>query len=234
MQLEAHHIHVWSADLTTATESFDYMLSILSEDERGRAQRFRFEIHRKRFIIARYTLREILSLYLQMPPQNIQFTYSEHRKPALLNHPDLQFNLAHSHDIAVYALTLQHPVGIDIEKIEGDKQDLAKRFFSTQEITVLQAKPEPERISSFYRVWARKEALLKAVGTGLSIPLASFSVATDDILESVQLEGSDWTLLSIPIDPGYQAALASTQTIHSISYWKFFNQQPKLISISSI
>lgn len=233
MELKPHEIHVWSQSLVITPAQARVMQIVLSEDERKRAQRFHQEIHQLRFTAARFTLRHILSLYLNIAPQAIVFAYAEHNKPYLPAYPHLQFNVSHSHDIAVYAITLNHAIGIDIEKIGDNKDDLARRFFSPDENALLKSQTDDARVISFYQIWARKEALIKAVGKGLSIPLASFSVAINNHPEIIELENEQWSLHSLHIDPAYQAAFASNQKIDRITYWHLENTEPHLIRQTS-
>lgn len=229
MHIERNEIHVWSADLVLTAEQEKNKFALLSADERERALRFHFPIHRQRFIAARSALRQILSLYLHVAAEDILFAYGEHKKPYLqIPGSTLQFNLAHSFDRAVYAFTLNHAIGVDIEKMEDDdKQDIATRFFSPEENEELMRLSKHDKIAGFYRIWSRKEALIKAVGKGLSIPLSSFSVSASDASQTVILENESWTLLSLPIHPDYQSALASNQQINKIHYWDFFMHKPK-------
>lgn len=227
MKLEKNEVHIWSANLASTHDKQVEEIALLSMDERKRAEQFRFLIHKRRFIATRNILRHILSQYVNVPPQEIIFQYTKYKKPHLL-HPsysNLQFNLAHSHDLIVYALTLDHAIGIDIEKIQDHyNHDVVKRFFSAQENNELTLLSAQDKITGFYRIWSRKEALIKATGRGLSIPLSSFSVAAKDIQETIMLQDEIWTLLPLFIHSGYQAALASNQLIEHISYWHFFDQ----------
>lgn len=226
MNLEPNHLHIWSTELTPASVAED--LHLLSEDERERANRYHFPIHRQRYIAARAMLRKILSFYIHLTPERITFSYSANEKPSLQLDSDLNFNLSHSGDIAVYALTLNHSIGIDIEKTQTSfNQNLAERFFSPQEYEMLKSRPEQEQANSFYRIWARKEAIIKANGKGLTIPLASFSVSDQNICENVTLDQCEnWTLIPLIIHDDYQSAVATNQTIQKISFWKLLNQTP--------
>ena len=223
MRLEPNQIHVWHADLVISPEKETTQSALLSTDELERAKRFHAPVHRMRFIAARSILRQILGLYLGVAPQEITFSYAEHNKPYLLKpaKTGLQFNLAHSYDMAVYAFTLTQLIGVDIEKIKDYYEPaVAKRFFSRQENTELMSLPPDEQTAGFYRIWARKEAIVKAVGKGLSIPLSSFSVSAKPIAESLTLESDSWSLVPLSINPGYQAALASNQPINEVSMWQ--------------
>lgn len=221
MKLEPNQIHIWSINLSITTDQANEKIKRLSADERERAHRFHFEIHQLRFIAAHSALRQVLSQYLSIPAEQIVFTYGEQHKPFIAN-SNIQFNLAHSHDLALLAITPNHSVGIDVEKMAEDKENVAKRFFHPTEVTALQEKSENERLTAFYRIWTRKEAMVKAVGKGLSIPLSSFAVSPDANVETITLEGKTWTLQSLNINPQYAAALASDQIITSLEFCDFF------------
>lgn len=221
MQLQKQEIHVWSVDLAiTAAQEKDQWLC-LSQDERERALRFRFAKDKQRFIAAHYALRQLVSRYVLKAAEQIRFAYTTHKKPYLQD-ASLQFNLSHSATLALIAFTLDHAIGIDVEKMENDdKQALAARFFSPSENSALSHLAENEKIPGFYRLWSRKEALIKACGKGLSIPLSSFSTALDRETESVTLDNETWTVISLSAYPGYQAAIACNQPIKKIQYWDF-------------
>lgn len=232
MQIKPDEIHIWSTDLTLSDAQVDENFALLSPDEGNRANRFRFPIHRQRFIAARSMLRKIISLYTAVNPQEIIFGYDANKKP-FLQFPDmtsLQFNLSHSDNLAVYALTLDHAIGIDVEKIMPDyNQDVAERFLSPQENAALLDLPPEKRVLGFYKIWSRKEAVIKAVGKGLAIPLSSFSVSVNDDFEVVMIDNTEkWSLLSIFLQPAYQSAIATNQSIKKISYWNLIDQLPKL------
>ena len=224
MQLTTNEIHIWSTNLTMTPASEKDWLPLLSSDEHQRAMRFIFPIHQQRFIAARSILRQILSLYLNIAPQAIIFAYTEYHKPYIRDYPEIRFNLAHSHEMAVYALTLHHAIGIDIEKIKPTyKSAVAKRYFSREENRELMQLSNEERVLGFYQLWSKKEAIVKAVGKGLSIPLSSFSVSIRKEFEIIELENASWSLLSLPIHPDYSSALASNQSVKSVLYWQFFD-----------
>lgn len=219
MLLKPKDIHVWSTNLNISTEQEQAKLNLLSSDEIARANRFHVPIHRKRFIAARATLRELICLYLKLPAQAITFKYTSYGKPYLpdaFNFIQLQFNLAHSHDIAIYAFTLKHAIGIDIEKIQAQYTPaIAKRYFTAKENADLADLPLVKRANGFYNIWSRKEAIIKAIGKGLSIPLCRFSVSLDRTSEAIELEHKTWQLIELKIDPNYQSALATDQSIES-------------------
>jgi 4'-phosphopantetheinyl transferase len=174
------HVRIASLDCRQSQRSF--FESILAADEINRANRFYFQKDRERFIAGRGLLRVILSSYVGVPPDEIIFTYGSQGKPELRRQggrPVIQFNLAHSHGTAIYAITQDRPVGIDIEsvKYEFPVESVAERFFSEAEVAALRSLPEQVQTIAFFKCWTRKEAFIKALGHGLSFPLSDFDVS---------------------------------------------------------
>jgi 4'-phosphopantetheinyl transferase len=167
-------IDVWRLDLTVKEEDW----TLLSPDEAERANRIIVEGKRDQKATGRAQLRRILALYIDVAPQSLLFQYGEHGKPGLSEHPDLSFNLSHSEKVGLVCVSRSVRIGVDAEHArEGrDFSGLANRFFSAEESAALQALPELERPDAFYRAWARKEAYLKALGTGLSFPSNGFTI----------------------------------------------------------
>jgi 4'-phosphopantetheinyl transferase len=232
MQIKPCEIHIWSTELTLSNDQVNENFALLSPDEANRANRFRFPIHRQRFIAARSMLRKIISLYTAVNPHEIIFAYDVNNKPSL-QYPELtriQFNLSHSEDFAVYALTLDHAIGVDVEKITPDyKSDVAERFFTPQENAALLRLPPEIQATGFYKIWSRKEAIIKAVGKGLGIPLSSFSISVNDDFEVVMIDNNEtWSLLPVSVPATFQSAVATNQIVKKLSYWKLIDQLPKL------
>jgi 4'-phosphopantetheinyl transferase len=172
----AADVHVWLADIDGPAPS-----GLLSADEEDRAARFYFERHRRRFVAGRTTLRRILATYLEESPAALQFSYGAHGKPALVGQEGdegLRFNLAHCQGRAIYAVTRGREVGVDIEALRPmpDALDLAERFFSETERRTLRGLLPEQVPEGFFNAWTRKEAFVKAVGSGLAYPLSSFDV----------------------------------------------------------
>lgn len=182
LNLLKDEVHVWRASLKTEREVFDRFEATLASDEKSRAARFVFPRDRDSFVMARGILRELLGKYLGWPPATLEFDYGPHGKPALHtenSHPPICFNLAHSHGLALYAFADRRELGIDLELIRPDfgGEEVAKRFFSTRELTELRAWPPALQAQGFFACWTRKEAYVKALGGGLQIPLNSFDVS---------------------------------------------------------
>lgn len=237
MQIEANEIHVWTTELSLTSAQEKEKLALLSEDEIERAHRFHFPLHKKKFIAARSMLRTLLGIYLNVMPQEIKFAYTDKKKPYLpsQNNLPLQFNLSHSHQLALYAFTLKHEIGADIEKIQSRfNPAVAKRFFTEKENADLFALPVPEQISGFYKIWAGKEAVIKATGKGLSSLLGKFSISPREDNQLVILKDVKWSLVFLPLHIAYQAAIASDQTIQTISYWQYLDETPVLQKIYTL
>ncbi|MBN2390524.1 MAG: 4'-phosphopantetheinyl transferase superfamily protein [Anaerolineae bacterium] len=220
LTLAVDAVHVWRVDLRVTADCVERLATTLSSTERARAARFRFPEHRERFIVAHGALRDILGRYLNVSASELVFEANAHGKPALPEHAWLQFNLTHSGDMALVAVTRDRPVGIDVEhKIPpDDPARLVAQFFSENENATFSALPESQREAAFFTGWTRKEAYIKALGEGLSTPLDQFdvSLAPDQparLLANRLHPGhpAHWSLLDLDPDaigPDYAAALA--------------------------
>lgn len=227
--LSADRVDVWIVRLSAVSFESNVAGDWLSRDERTRAEGFVFEDDRRRYELGRGTLRRILASYLRCTPEEIRFGYGEHGKPRLIDLAQgnsLEFNVSGSGDIAAFAVTLGHPVGIDIELLRPEKDDsFVERFFAPAEWrTYSQLCPE-EKSEAFYRAWTRKEAYLKATGAGLSRSLASFEVSlgpgepTGLINDQVPAkEPGRWTFFDFEPAPNYVGSLVVAGDALSVSY----------------
>ncbi|NJP21105.1 MAG: 4'-phosphopantetheinyl transferase superfamily protein [Hydrococcus sp. CRU_1_1] len=175
-------VHLWRSNLDVPIERVRELATILSDDERARAERFYFELHRNRFIVSRGGLRTILGRYLNLKPDRVQFEYSSRGKPKLAESggaEKLQFNVSHSQDLALYGFSCDRAIGVDLEYLRrfDDAQNIARRFFSAQESAIIDSLPEEEKIAAFFRGWTGKEAYLKATGEGLAGSLDAVEVS---------------------------------------------------------
>lgn len=233
LALTDHEVHVWRAGLELPSFQLQQLSGILTDDELDRANRFSFEIDRERFIAARGTLRSILSRYLTIDPSHLRFSYNEYGKPFLA--PEfrsylLNFNLSHSGNVAMYAMTRNREIGIDVERVRSDVEyeEIAKRFFSVDEVAILGTIPTEKKLEAFFTCWTRKEAYIKAHGQGLSLPLDSFEVSLAPGEPPMLLmtrdepeEHSLWTFLDLRPGPVYVGALAVKGTGCRFRYWEW-------------
>lgn len=172
-------VHVWKASLVADEQAVAEYRENLCPEERERAERYVFPEHRRRFIVGRGLLRTLLGRYLGVSPAGVSFIYAKFGRPFLAN-GDIQFNVSHSGDIALYGFVRNAEIGIDVECLRPiGIMEIARRFFSSSECESLATVPEPLREAAFYRCWTRKEAYLKARGFGLQTPLHSFTVSLD-------------------------------------------------------
>lgn len=166
--IQSDEIHIWSACLSDNELSLNFFTSTLSRDECERANSFRFSKDQKQFTVARGILRCLLANYLGVSPQNIKIAYGLWGKPCLPQEDSLRFNVSHSGDYALYALTLNFEVGIDLEYINDnlELEDMAMSILSLPELTYWRSLKPEERMNSFFKSWVCKEAFLKALGKG--------------------------------------------------------------------
>jgi 4'-phosphopantetheinyl transferase len=218
-EIGPHAVHVWRIALAQPEGVRLHYRKFFSPDEIERADRFYFDKDRNHFTIARGTLREILGGYLKLPPDQLAFVYGAQGKPSLAaphNSSGIYFNLSHSGDIALLAVTRNRELGVDVEQIRPDfaSQDIAARFFAPEECAKLNSLALHERADAFFNCWTRKEAYIKARGQGLSIPLDSFEVAFAPGEEAALLQvktGDDnfsrWHFHALHPGAGYKAAM---------------------------
>lgn len=213
--LESGQVHLWRVPLERPPETVGDLQRCLAPDELARAARFRFARDARRYIVTRAILRTLLGRALSLNAADVCLQYSDEGKPALdaSHQSDLQFNVAHSHELALVALTRGAALGVDLEyrrKLE-DARRFAQRFFSAQEVAALSAAPAAQQPAFFFRIWTRKEAFIKATGKGLSQPLGAFSVmdAGGRPLPHVQLDGvtTAWRMWDLSPADDYAAAL---------------------------
>jgi 4'-phosphopantetheinyl transferase len=218
-------IQVWRLAIP-AVRAADVM-PLLVEDERLRAARFVFEKDRDQFVIVRGWLRRLCGAYLSCAPEMVRFQYGAAGKPALLANDaevDLRFNVSHSGDYALLAFSLARDVGVDVERVEDrlDVDSLAQSCFSAPELQSFQGCMPGERLTTFFRYWTSKEAYIKTLGGGLSIPLQEFTID----LRSDTVRWRVYTPVSasrpvivelLPMPAEYAAALAATGTDWRVS-----------------
>ncbi len=217
--LSSQDVHVWPAELEQPTAWVEKLWQTLSEDEQIRAKRFYYERDQKHFIVGRGLLRTILSRYAGIAPDQLQFCYSPRGKPSLAAtgaNSTIQFNLSHSQGLALYAVTRDRQIGVDLEYIRStsDVEKLAQRFFSPRESAIIHCLPPDQKQIAFFHAWTCKEAYLKATGEGLA-QLEQVEVSLElgepprllRIKEDCQ-PPTQWRLQALTPAADYMAALA--------------------------
>lgn len=236
LELSRNEVHIWGAKLNQRLRELDLLERTLASSERARAERFRFERDRARFIAARGQLRMILGSYASVDPCALEFTYGPFGKPSLsppFNADALKFNLSHSGELALIAVTRDRDLGVDVEEIRqlDDAEAIAGRFFSPRENVVLRALPEAERLEAFFHCWTCKEAYVKATGDGLACPTESFDVSFGRGEPARLLgvggnseEASRWSLTLLTPASGYVGAVAVEGQDWSLTCWQWMQK----------
>ncbi len=203
---------VWQADLSHSELARP---GVLSDTERGRAQRFYRESHRQRFVASHVALRQLLADKLHTTPEALSFASGPHGKPYLPDAPGCHFNLSHSGTAALIAVSMHGQVGVDIEQVRElrDAEGLVQRHFTPLEQQAWYGLPPLERQLAFHQTWARKEACIKAVGWGLKLPLETIDVGSGPALSAPELHLPDGSRVpvsvhSLPLGATWTAALA--------------------------
>ena len=173
-------VHLWLMALDEPVRPHDELVALLDVAERQRAARFHFEVDRRRFEAAHGLLRLVLGHYAGAPPSQLRFESGHAGKPALAAAAaGVDFNLSHSGGHALLGVTRGAAIGVDIELIRSvpEFESIAAGTFAAEEVRELMAQPDALRVDAFFSGWTRKEAYIKALGGGLSIPLAGFEVS---------------------------------------------------------
>lgn len=228
LSLERGTVHVWRIQLNQEDDRLDRFRRTLETDELERAARFHFDKHRRHFIVARGFLRSVVARYLGSEPETLRFKYGAYGKPALGREHTLRFNLSHSNEVALLAVSLHAELGVDVEHIRADfaSEDIARRYFSRAEVEVFNALPQEERVAAFFRCWTRKEAYIKAIGKGFSQALDRFDVTLAPELAAALLRAEDddasrWWMSDIEVGEGYAGALIVERPVAEV---RFFGQ----------
>ncbi len=210
-------IEVRTIRLTASQDRLPALLDLLDDDERARAQAFRFPHLAAEFIQSHAAMRTLIGKQTGLRPRAIPLSKGKYGKPRVAGETGFEFSISHSCGLASFAFSTQGPVGIDIEKIRvlEDCDALVQQFFSHSERDELGHLRACEQLRAFYAVWTRKEAYLKALGTGLATPPRTASVTVDPDAAPAVAGASEsaqacchWHLVDLRVDAGYAAALA--------------------------
>lgn len=216
---EFNHVHIWRASLEYNQSKVNFLTGSLSMDEIERANRFYFESDRMQFIVRRGILRQIISKYLEIDAKNLLFEYNSFGKPFLITDSlkqDFKFNMTHSKNMALYCISSQKNVGVDIEYLykEFEFQPIIDRFFSQNEKKFIENIAIDKQKEGFFKIWTRKEAILKALGKGISFPLEKIDVSFNEdnfkilINDDGQFKESSWFIEDLIPTKDYVASVA--------------------------
>jgi 4'-phosphopantetheinyl transferase len=233
-KLATDEVQTWVVPLDVSQQHYENLLATVALAERERASEFRFDDPRRRYVVARGTLRRLLGEQLNLRPTEIELTIDGNQKPHLaIKHAaaDLHFNVSHSGDLAVIACALGCEVGIDVEQLRdvGHLEQIAQRFFHPSETSAVLSTPETARNLAFLRCWTGKESILKALGTGIVGNLASFqSPISNDWQGWVECSADPahgrrsrcWLEQLTPRD-GYVAAIACVESKRLVRSYTF-------------
>jgi 4'-phosphopantetheinyl transferase len=237
LAIDSHTTHIWLLDFTRITDPalLDRYHPLLSDEESARLQRFAFPRLQHNYLVTRAMMRTCLSLYADVAPEDWQFASQENGKPYLLNSPEpLSFNLSHSGERAVLAITRGRSIGVDIEQIsrKRDWLGIAQHYFHSDEVEYLCALPEEEQYAQFFRLWTLKEAYLKARGTGIATGLdkASFHLNGGQIRANFAADlgtcAAEWQFFNYRVAEDYCLSLAIDAAIHQPVGIRFFQSRP--------
>jgi len=227
----AGRVDVFAFALDPPEERLAALRDTLAADERERAARYRFDVHRRAFEACRSVVREILGRYLALAPAAVRFQYGPQGKPALP--PDdgpLVFSVSHSGELGLCAVAREGALGVDLERVRSldDALAIAERFFSPAERDALRTLQPPALATAFFTAWTRKEAFIKALGEGLSYPLADFDVTLlpEEPARLLRVAGDEkaparWRLTALDPAPGYVAALAAAEPVDAVACWSW-------------
>ncbi len=221
-------VHVVLVDVPRMQDGMEGFLGGLSDSERDRASRFRQMADRDRYAIARGALRALLSYVLRsegrnVPPAEVGIERSRWGKPYLPRWPALRFNVSHAGDVVLIALAWEREVGVDVEHARTDVpvDDLASAALGDEERAWWRTVPPTQRHRAFFDLWTRKEAIAKAVGTGLGGVEIPWSAASPAVPEPVLTAERVWTVHRVDVAPLYPAAVAAEGVGWPLQTWAY-------------
>lgn len=232
LDVNTNKVFVYIVNMNKCLNNLDQFWNILSVSEKEQAKRYYTPLLTKRYVISHGILRHILSYYAKQPTHSLKFVNNKYGKPFLKN-SSIQFNMSHSHNMVYYIVAHDHKVGIDIEFHDHtiDVTALSELVLTPREITLLESFCPRERYKTFYTLWTKKEALVKAIGEGLSYPINSIEAMSIVSYDNITLTSSDnnakqklyiYTLRSTP---NYSGAIAIETKVDKIVYLEAVNQQ---------
>lgn len=208
--LHTGDVHIWIVNQDQVVDYKSHFLQLLSQEEQERLLAFKCRDSYLRFVLRRGILRMLLALYTQQHPAEVVISVRKYGKPYLAS-GELHFNISHSDELAIMAFS-ENRLGIDIEKIQpiDDAVLVVNHQYSTCEQQYWSSLDEDERLSAFYKIWTGKEAFIKFIGTGLTMPLKSFDIVVNDETRYIRLpnkQTNDYHVYDVPVAHDYLATL---------------------------
>jgi len=213
-----NEVHLWQACLEQPCSRIQELEQLLCLAEKSRAEKFVFAQHRQRFIVGRGFLRRILGGYLNQPATSLAFSYGLQGKPELVSssvYDKLYFNVSHSHEMVLYAISRNCQVGVDVEYLRAkqDVENIAEHYFYPGECEVIASLSAERKTAAFFKAWTVKEAYAKATGEGLAVlEQVETSLSQDGPAALLSVHGNPgammrWSSCQVYPSPGYMAAL---------------------------
>lgn len=228
LALQPNHVHIWSVNVSAHENRLPIYWEILNDEEKLKALRYKFDKDRNCYVIARSILKKLLSIYLNIRARHIEIKLGDYGKPYIHHSSKINFNISHSNKAILIGFVLNDNFGIDVEYTQRklNVKRLAKQFFSEEELNALLALDITDRLQGFYNCWTRKEAFIKALGSGLSFPLHQFVVSlnsTDNaMLEKTKWDEKEkykWVLKTVKHKDNYIGAFAVRGKVSNIKSW---------------
>jgi len=238
------HIYLAFADRHSDPQLLAWYSGLLSEEEREKYERFYFSRDRHLYLLTHGLIRATLSRYLKINPDKWEFTHSRYGRPEIAHsegNPRLRFSVSRTHGLVACLIVLSNDAGVDVEKIRGidNLKTLSENVFTPFEISRLRKLSESDQKEGFFTFWTLKEAYIKAKGTGLSMPLKSFSFYFDtagciriSIAPELQDMPSSWQFASFRPTRSHTIAVALYRKERSDLRIKFFEAIPNLNGLS--
>lgn len=209
--LAPEEVQVWCARVDEAAVAA--AVGLLNEEELARMERMRLGIARHEYVVGRGMLRVLAGAATACGPRQVTIGAGEFGKPRV---EGIEFSVAHSHGLVVLALCREAALGVDVEWLEREIEalEIARSTFAPGEVKrIEQAAEGADRAREFFAVWTRKEALVKAHGQGMTVPLDSFETPEGDAEQAVELSVKGETRVfyvrGLDVGEGFSGALAA-------------------------
>lgn len=217
-------------------DTFGHLLTYVSEEKRERINKYRIKSAAQQCLISDVLIRSVIHQKLRIDNTDIHFGKNKYGKPYLMGNEDFHFNVSHSNEWVVCAIS-DAPVGIDVEKIKPTDYNISERFFSEEEHNYIICKEGQQKLDSFYDLWTLKESYIKAIGKGLHMSLKDFSIVIFNglIYLKDQIGCQFHNFKQFSVDMGYKLSVCLENEIENenLSIQKFPAFQEKILSMSS-